>query len=165
MSSDREVPKDLFSKLRLIEVTTRKLSTAELFGNYRSVIKGQGLAFREVRPYLPGDDTRRIDWNVSARMNEPFVKVFTEEREMTVMLLVDVSRSLVFGTERAPKTEVAAEICALCAFSAIKHGDRVGLVLVSDIVERIVRPKRGDKHAMRVVREVFAAKPVSPGTN
>lgn len=153
---DGAMPKELLSQLRRIEITTSHLANAELVGNYSSVVKGQGLAFREVRPYQSGDDVRRIDWNVSARMHDTFVKVFVEEREMTVMVVVDASRSERFGTKRASKSRVAAEVTALCAFSAIHHGDRVGLILGTDRIERIVRPRRGDKHAMRVVREVFA---------
>ena len=135
------IPKELLQALRQIEIHTSRLATDALAGNYASVFRGQGIAFREVRPYQPGDDVRQIDWNVSARMNETFVKLFTEEREMTVMLLVDVSASGQFGTARATKGRVAAEIAALLAFSAIKGGDRVGLVLVSDRVERIVPPR------------------------
>lgn len=153
---DGAMPKELLSQLRRIEITTSHLANAELVGNYSSVVKGQGLAFREVRQYQSGDDVRRIDWNVSARMHDTFVKVFVEEREMTVMIVVDASRSERFGTTRASKTRVAAEVTALSAFSAIHHGDRVGLILGTDRIERIVRPRRGDKHAMRVVREVFA---------
>jgi uncharacterized protein (DUF58 family) len=114
---------------------------------------------------LPGDDVRWIDWNVSARMNEPFVKVFVEEREMTVMLVVDLSQSEQWGTRRASKARVAAEICALCAFSAIKNNDRVGLVLATDVVERLVPPKKGDKHVMRVIREILGYEPKYAGTN
>src|SRR5690606_367556 len=115
----------------------------QLAGNYTSGFKGQGLAFREVRQYQPGDDIRTIDWNVSARMNEAYVKVFVEEREMTVMLLVDVSASKEFGTQASSKAQVAAEVGALCAFSAIKNNDRVGLISFSDQVEKIVPPQKG----------------------
>ena len=141
------------------------MANEQLSGTYSSVFKGQGLSFREVRAYTPGDDTRWIDWNVSARMNEPFVKVFVEEREMTVMLVVDLSQSEQFGTRRAAKAQVAAEICALCAFSAIKNNDRVGLVLGTDIIEKLVPPKKGDKHVMRVIREILGYEPQYPGTN
>ncbi|GAC1365065.1 MAG: DUF58 domain-containing protein [Polyangiales bacterium] len=150
------VPKELLRALRQIEILTSRLATDALAGAYTSVFRGQGIVFREVRPYQPGDDIRQIDWNVSARTGETFVKLFTEEREMTVMLLVDVSASQHFGTVRAPKGRLAAEIAALLAFSAIKGGDRVGLVMVSDRVERIVPPRKGEKHVLRVTREVLA---------
>jgi len=159
------IPKELLKALRKIEITTSRLATEQLSGNYTSVFKGQGLAFREVRQYQPGDDVRSIDWNVSARMHEAYVKVFVEEREMTVMLVVDLSASEQFGTRRASKAQLAAEVAALCAFSAIKHNDRVGLILASDRVERIVPPKKGQKHVMRVVREILGAKPEGTGTD
>lgn len=153
------IPKELLQALRQIEIHTSRLATNALGGNYTSVFRGQGIAFREVRPYQPGDDVRLIDWNRTARMGEPFVKIFTEEREMTVMLVVDVSASESFGTKRATKGRVAAEVAALLAFSAIKGGDRVGLVLASDRVERIVPPRKGEKHVLRVTREVLATSP------
>jgi uncharacterized protein (DUF58 family) len=156
---------ELLKQLRSIEIRTQRLANEQLSGTYSSVFKGQGLSFREVRAYLPGDDVRWIDWNVSARMNEPFVKVFVEEREMTVMLVVDLSRSELWGTKRAPKSRVAAEICALCAFSAIKNNDRVGLVLATDVVEKLVPPKKGDNHVMRVIREILGYEPRGVGTN
>jgi len=161
----KPVPTELLRQLRSIEIRTQRLANEQLSGTYSSVFKGQGLSFREVRAYMPGDDTRWIDWNVSARMNEPFVKVFVEEREMTVMLVVDLSQSEQFGTRRAPKAQVAAEICALCAFSAIKNNDRVGLVLATDVVEKLVPPKKGDKHVMRVIREILGYEPKYTGTN
>jgi uncharacterized protein (DUF58 family) len=159
------IPKELLRALRRIEITTRRLATEQLSGNYISGFKGQGLAFSEVRKYQPGDDIRTIDWNVSARMDETFVKVFVEEREMTVMLVVDVSRSKNFGTRGSQKSRVAAEVASLCAFSAIKNNDRVGLILSTDRVEKIVPPKKGQKHVLRVVREILAAQPESHGTN
>lgn len=149
------IPKELLAALRTIEIVTARLANQELSGNYHSSFKGQGLAFREVRPYMPGDDVRTIDWNVSAKMNEPFVKVFTEEREMTVMLAVDMSSSMQWGTRKAPKARMASEVSALLAFSAIRNGDRVGLILGTDHIERIVPPKKGEKHVMRVVREIL----------
>jgi len=149
------IPKELLAALRTIEIHTARLANQQLAGTYTSSFKGQGLAFREVRPYQPGDDVRTIDWNVSARMNEPFVKVFVEEREMTMMIAVDLSASQRFGTVRAPKTRVATEIAALLAFSAIRNNDRAGLILATDRVERIVPPKKGEKHVMRVVREIL----------
>ena len=159
------VPPELLRQLRSIEIRTRRLANEQLSGTYSSVFKGQGLSFREVRAYMPGDDVRWIDWNVSARMSEPFVKVFVEEREMTVMLVVDLSASEQFGTRRAAKAQVAAEICALCAFSAIKNNDRVGLVLGTDVIEKLVPPKKGDKHVMRVIREILGFEPEYSGTN
>jgi uncharacterized protein (DUF58 family) len=159
------INKELLKQLRKIEIRTQHLADEQLAGNYHSVFKGQGLSFREVRAYTPGDDVRFIDWNVSARMDEPFVKVFVEEREMTVMLVVDLSASEHFGTIRAPKAQVAAEVGALCAFSAIKNNDNVGLVLTTDVVEKLVPPKKGDKHVMRVIREIMGFEPEYTGTN
>ena len=153
------IPKELLAALRTIEIHTARLANEQLSGTYTSSFKGQGLAFREVRPYQPGDDVRTIDWNVSARMNETFVKVFVEEREMTVMLVVDLSASERFGTRRAAKVRVASEVAALLAFSAIRNNDRVGLIVATDKVERIVPPKKGEKHVMRVVREILGFEP------
>jgi uncharacterized protein (DUF58 family) len=159
------IPKELLRALRRIEITTRRLATEQLSGNYISGFKGQGLAFSDVRKYQPGDDVRTIDWNVSARMDETFIKVFVEEREMTVMLVVDVSASERFGTHGGPKSRVAAEVAALCAFSAIKNNDRVGLIASSDRIEKLVPPKKGQKHVLRVVREILAAEPAGTGTD
>ncbi len=156
---------ELLKRLRLIEIRTSHLANEQLSGSYSSVFRGQGLSFREVRAYQPGDDVRFIDWNVSARMNDAFIKVFTEEREMTVMLVVDLSESELFGTRRASKATVAAEICALCAFSAAKNNDRVGLLIATDIIETMVPPKKGDKHVMRVIREILGFEPKGHGTN
>jgi uncharacterized protein (DUF58 family) len=153
------IPKELLRALRTIEIHTARLANEQLSGTYTSSFKGQGLAFREVRPYQAGDDVRTIDWNVSARMNEAFVKVFVEEREMTVMLVVDLSASERFGTRRASKVRVASEVAALLAFSAIRNNDRVGLIVASDRIERIVPPKKGEKHVMRVVREILGHEP------
>ena len=157
------IPREILAALRTIEIHTARLANEQLSGTYKSSFKGQGLAFREVRPYQPGDDVRSIDWNVSARMNDTFVKVFVEEREMTVMLAVDLSASERFGTQRAPKARVASEVAALLAFSAIRNNDRVGLILSTSKVERIVPPKKGEKHVMRVVREIlgFEAPPAA----
>lgn len=149
------IPREILAALRTIEIHTARLANEQLSGTYKSSFKGQGLAFREVRPYQSGDDVRTIDWNVSARMNEAFVKVFVEEREMTVMLAVDLSASERFGTMRAPKARVASEVAALLAFSAIRNNDRVGLILSTSKVDRIVPPKKGEKHVMRVVREIL----------
>jgi len=157
------IPREILAALRTIEIHTARLANEQLSGTYKSSFKGQGLAFREVRPYQPGDDVRTIDWNVSARMNDTFVKVFVEEREMTVMIAVDLSASERFGTQRAPKARVASEVAALLAFSAIRNNDRVGLILSTSKVERIVPPKKGEKHVMRVIREIlgFQAPPAA----
>jgi uncharacterized protein (DUF58 family) len=162
---NKPLPPELLKQLRGIEIRTARMATEQLSGNYHSVFKGQGLSFREVRAYQPGDDVRWIDWNVSARMSEAFVKVFTEEREMTVMLVVDLSQSEQWGTKRASKARVAAEIGALCAFSAIKNNDRVGLILGTETIERLVPPKKGDKHVVRVIREILGYEPKYTGTN
>jgi len=158
-------PTELLRQLRSIELRTSRLADEQLAGTYHSVFKGQGLSFREVRGYSAGDDVRFIDWNVSARMSEPFVKIFTEEREMTVMLVVDASASESWGTVRASKSRLAAEVAALCAFSAIKNNDNVGLILGTEVVERIVPPKKGDKHVMRVIREILGFEPKYLGTD
>lgn len=159
------IPKELLKALRKIEITTNRLATEQLAGSYTSVFKGQGLAFREVREYQPGDDIRTIDWNVSARMDSTHVKVFVEEREMTMMLAVDLSASQRFGTHTSSKSRLAAEVAALCAFSAIKHNDRVGLILTTDQVEKLVPAKKGQKHVMRVVREILGRVPERSGTD
>jgi len=159
------IPKDLVKKLRKIEIFTSRLANDQLAGSYHSVFKGRGMAFAEVRQYQPGDDVRFIDWNVSARMNDAYVKVFTEEREMTVMLLVDLSASERFGSVARPKIEAVAEVAALLAFSAIKNNDRVGLILFTDRIERFVPPKKGRGHVMRVVTEILNAQPEGEGTD
>ena len=160
------IPKELLATLRKIEITSTRLANEQqLSGNYRSVIKGQGLAFQEVRQYQPGDDVRAIDWNVSARMTDPYIKVFAEEREMTVMLVVDVSESGLFGTGSMSKRRLATEVAAVCAFSAIAHNDRVGLIAMSDEVEKVVPPQKGRKHGMRVLREILETTPDRKGTD
>ena len=159
------IPRELIKKLRKIEIHTSRLANDQLAGSYHSVFKGRGMAFSEVRQYQPGDDVRFIDWNVSARMNDAYVKVFTEEREMTVMLLVDLSASERFGSVAAAKIETVAEIAALLAFSAIKNNDRVGLILFTDRIETFVPPKKGKGHVMRVVTEILNAKPIGEGTD
>lgn len=156
------IPKEVLAALRVIQIHTRRLANAHLQGSYTSSFRGQGLSFQEVRPYHAGDDVRSIDWNVSARMNEPFIKVFTEEREMTVMLVVDCSPSLQFGTVRAPKTRVACEVTALLATSAASHGDRAGLVLGARDADHFVPPKRGEKHVMRLLREILVRASATP---
>jgi len=159
------ISRELVKKLKKIEIYTSRLANDQLAGSYHSVFKGRGMAFSEVRQYQPGDDVRFIDWNVSARMNDTYVKVFTEEREMTVMLLVDLSASGRFGSVEKPKVETVAEVAALLAFSAIKNNDRVGLILFTDRVERFVPPKKGRSHVMRVVTEILNADPEGEGTD
>ena len=159
------ITREIVKKLRKIEIHTARLANDQLAGSYHSVFKGRGMAFSEVRQYQRGDDVRFIDWNVSARMNDTYVKVFTEEREMTVMLLVDLSASELFGSVAQSKQETAAEVAALLAFSAIKNNDRVGLILFTDHVERFVPPKKGKGHVMRVVTEILSAKPSRKGTD
>ena len=159
------IPRELLKKIRKIEIFTSKLVNDQLAGQYVSVFKGRGMAFSEVRQYQPGDDVRMIDWNVSARMNEPFVKIFVEEREMTVILLVDMSASGLFGSRAQSKREVAAEVAALVAFSAIKNNDRVGLIVFTDEVELFVPPKKGKKHVLRVISEILTFEPRSTKTN
>ena len=159
------IPRELLKKIRKIEIHTSRLVNQQLAGQYVSVFKGRGIAFSEVRQYQAGDDVRLIDWNVSARMNEPFVKLFVEEREMTVILLVDMSASGRFGSLTQSKREVAAEVAALVAFSAIKNNDRVGLIIFTDRVERFVPPKKGKKHVLRVITEILTYDPESPRTD
>jgi len=159
------LPKELIKKLRRIEITTRRVVNETLAGQYHSVFKGRGMTFEEVRLYQPGDDIRSIDWNVTARMNDAYVKVYAEERELTVMLLVDLSASQDFGSGEKTKGEIAAEIAALLAFSAISNNDRVGLILFTDRVERFVPPKKGRKHVMRLITEILNPRPVGKGTD
>ena len=159
------IPKEIIKKVKRIEIQTRGLVNDVFSGEYHSVFKGRGMEFSEVREYQIGDDIRTIDWNVTARQGHAFVKVFEEERELTVMLLVDVSSSGEFGTFRQMKGEIAAEICALLAFSAIKNNDKVGLIIFSDTVEKFVAPKKGKSHVLRVVREILYHEPQGSQTN
>mgnify|MGYP005725578749 CR=1 FL=1 len=159
------IPKEVLKKVKRIEIQTRGLVNDVFSGEYHSVFKGRGMEFAEVREYQVGDDIRTIDWNVTARAGSPFVKVFEEERELTVMLLVDASRSSDFGTHMQMKGEIAAEICALLAFSAIKNNDKVGLIIFTDTIEKFVPPKKGKKHVLRVVRELLFHKPQGTKTN
>ncbi|MCY1042458.1 DUF58 domain-containing protein [Corallococcus sp. bb12-1] len=159
------LPKDLIRRIRKLEIRTRKVVSDMLAGQYHSVFKGRGMAFSEVRQYQPGDEIRFIDWNVTARMNEAFIKVFTEERELTVMLLVDVSASNEFGSKDRTKAEVAAEVAAQIAFSAIANNDRVGLILFSDRVEKVVPPRKGRTHVLRLVSDILTFKPKGRGTD
>jgi uncharacterized protein (DUF58 family) len=157
--------RELLRKIRKIEIVTERLVRDRMAGQYHSVFKGAGIAFSEVRQYMPGDDIRLIDWNVSARMNGPYVKLFVEEREMTVLLLVDMSASGQFGSANEEKRELAAELAAVLAFSAIKNNDRVGLIIFTDEVERFVPPKKGKKHVLRVISEILSFSPKSPRTD
>jgi len=159
------IPKELFRKIRQIEIRTKGLVRNIFGGEYHSAFKGTGMEFAEVRPYQFGDDIRNIDWNVSARYDETFIKVFEEEREQTVMLAVDISGSEDFASVGQYKREMAAEICAVVAFSAIQNNDKVGLLLFSDQVELFVPPKKGKKHVLRLIRDLFAHQKKSNGTN
>ncbi|MEZ4400048.1 MAG: DUF58 domain-containing protein [Kofleriaceae bacterium] len=159
------VASELLKKAKKIEIVTRRLVDERLAGQYHSVFKGRGLEFSDVRPYIPGDDVRAIDWNVSARMNAAHVKQFVEERDRTVNLLIDMSASGAFGTGPTSKRELAAELAAMVAFSAIKNNDRVGLFLVTDRVERYVPPKKGRRHVMRVVSEILGFRPQARTTD
>jgi uncharacterized protein (DUF58 family) len=152
-------PREILKKIRRIELRTRRLVNASFSGRYHSVFKGRGMNFEEVREYTAGDDIRTIDWNVTARMNAPYVKKFTEERELTVMLLVDVSASGSFGSVELSKRELAAEVAAILAFSAINNSDKVGLLLFSDEVELFIAPKKGRLHTLRLIREMLYFQP------
>lgn len=156
---------EIRKKIRSIEIRTSRMVSDVLAGQYRSAFKGRGMEFEEVRPYMFGDDVRSIDWNVSARAGEPHVKVFREERELTVMLAVDLSRSLAMGTRSELKRELVAEIAATLAFSAIRSNDRVGMLLFTDRIEAIVPPKKGARHVLRIVRDLLAFTPQGRGTD
>jgi uncharacterized protein (DUF58 family) len=157
--------KDLLKKVRKIEIKSRGLSNQIFSGEYQSAFKGRGMAFSEVREYQVGDEIRTIDWNVTARFNHPYVKVFDEEREMTVMLLVDVSGSKNFGTQVQLKQELATELCAVISFSAIQNNDKVGVLFFSDKVEKFIPPKKGRSHILMIIRELIDFKPQNKGTN
>jgi uncharacterized protein (DUF58 family) len=159
------IASEILRKVRRIEITTRGLVNEVFSGEYHSVFQGRGMNFAEVREYQYGDDIRSIDWNVTARTGTPFVKVFEEERELTVMLVVDVSASGNFGTRTRMKGDVAVEICALLAFSAIKNNDKVGLILFSDRIEKFVPPRKGRRHVLRVLRELLYHRPERSGTD
>lgn len=159
------IPREILKKIRQIEIRTNRLVTESLAGAYHSVFKGQGMNFDEVREYQPGDDVRAIDWNVTARMNHPFIKKFVEERELTLMLVVDVSGSGLFGSRAQSKRELAAEIASVLAFSAIRNNDKVGLLLFTDEVEKFIPPRKGRGHVLRVIREVLFYEPKRRGTD
>lgn len=157
--------KEILKQVRRIEIRTRGVVNQILSGEYHSVFKGRGMEFSEVREYQFGDDIRTIDWNVSARFNHPFVKVFEEERELTVMLIVDFSGSKSFGSQEKLKSEIATELCAVLAFSAMKNNDKVGLIFFSDRIEKFIPPKKGRSHILRIIRELLAFTPQSKGTS
>src|ERR1019366_5756507 len=159
------IPREILKKIRQIEIRTNRLVSETLAGQYHSVFKGQGMNFDEVREYQPGDEVRTIDWNVTARMNHPFVKKFVEERELTLMLVVDASGSGLFGSHAQSKRELAAEIASVLAFSAIRNNDKVGLILFTDEVERFIPPRKGRRHVLRVIREVLFFEPRHRGTD
>ena len=156
---------EIFKKVRKIEIKTRGLSNQIFSGQYHSIFKGRGMAFSEVREYQYGDDIRNIDWNVTARFNHPFIKIFEEERELTVMLLIDVSGSNEFGTKVTLKEEMITEIAAVLAFSAIQNNDKVGVIFFSNKIEKFIPPKKGSSHILRIIRELVDFKPDNQETN
>ena len=156
---------ELFKKVRKIEIKTRGLTNHIFSGQYHSAFKGRGMTFSEVREYQYGDDIRNIDWNVTARFHKPFVKIFEEEREMTVMLLVDVSGSNDFGSIDATKRDITAELAAVLAFSAIQNNDKVGVIFFSDQIEKFIPPKKGSSHILRIIREIVTFSPQHKGTD
>ena len=155
---------EIIKKVRKIEIKTRGLSTQVFSGEYHSAFKGRGMAFSDVREYMPGDDIRNIDWNVTARFNHPFVKVFEEERELTVILLVDVSASENFGSRSRMKNELVTELCAVLSFSAIQNNDKIGVIFFSDKIEKFIPAKKGKTHILRIIRELIEFKPEHRGT-
>jgi uncharacterized protein (DUF58 family) len=159
------VPPEILRQVKLIELKTRGLVNSVFTGEYRSVFKGQGMEFSEVREYQPGDEVRSIDWNVTARMRRPFVKRYIEERELTVMLVVDLSGSERFGTVRRFKSELASELAAVLAMSAVRNNDRVGVLLFTDRIEHVIPPRKGRRHVLRIIRDLLAFEPVGRGTN
>ena len=159
------VPPEILRQVKLIELSTRGLVNSVFTGEYRSIFKGQGMEFSEVREYQPGDEVRSIDWNVTARMSRPFVKRYIEERELTVMLVVDLSGSERFGTVRRFKSELASELAAVLAMSAVRNNDRVGVLLFTDRIEHVVPPRKGRRHVLRIIRDLLAFEPVGRGTD
>ncbi|HUR00056.1 MAG TPA: DUF58 domain-containing protein [Gemmatimonadaceae bacterium] len=159
------VPPEILRQVKLIELRTRGLVNSVFTGEYRSVFKGQGMEFSEVREYQPGDEVRSIDWNVTARMRRPFVKRYIEERELTVMLVVDLSGSERFGTVKRFKSELASELAAVLAMSAVRNNDRVGVLLFTDRIEHVIPPRKGRRHVLRIIRDLLAFEPVGRGTD
>ncbi len=164
MTASHQTPAEILKKIRALEIKTKGLVQSAFAGDYHSVFKGRGMNFEDVREYQPGDEIRAIDWNVTARLGNAFVKKFTEERELTVMLVVDVSASGNFGSVAQSKRELAAEVACLLAFSAIRNNDKVGLVLFSDRVELFIPPKKGRSHTLRLIREILYFEPEGRGT-
>ena len=165
MTASAAVPPEILRQVRLLELRTRGLVNSLFTGEYRSVFKGQGMEFSEVREYQPGDEVRSIDWNVTARMGKPYVKRYIEERELTVMLVVDLSGSERFGTRTRFKSELASELAAVLAMSAIRNNDRVGAILFTDRIEHVVPPRKGRRHALRLMRDLLVFEPVGSGTD
>ncbi|MBC8413658.1 MAG: DUF58 domain-containing protein [Nitrospira sp.] len=159
------IPKEILKNIRRIQITTSRMATDVFAGHYHSVFKGHGMEFEEVREYQPGDDIRSIDWNVTARTGHPFIKKFMEERELTIMLLLDISASSAFGTVNRLKNRLAAELCSVLAMSAIKNNDRVGLISFTDRIEQFIPPKKGLRHVLRIIREALYFRPTGTGTD
>lgn len=159
------IPKEIIKKIRKIEIYTNRVVTEQLAGQYHSIFKGKGLNFRDVRKYMPGDEIRDIDWKVTARMQEPYIREYTEERELTVNIIVDISNSGIFGTVDSSKFERMAEIASMFAFSAIKNNDKVGLILFSDKIEKYIPPKKGKKHVLNIISQILTFKPENNKTS
>lgn len=159
------IPAEVLRNIRRIQITTTRMVLDVFAGQYKSVFKGMGMEFQEVREYMPGDEIRSIDWNVTARMGRPYVKKFVEERELTVMLLLDASESCRFGSVKKLKNQIAAELCSVLAFSAIQNNDRVGLIIFTDRIEKFIPPHKGLRHVLRVIREALYFKPEGKGTD
>ena len=159
------IPKEVIAKIRRIQITTTRHVTDIFAGKYQSVFKGAGMEFDEVRQYFAGDDIRSIDWNVTARTGQPHIKKFVEERELTIMILLDVSMSCRYGTQDRVKSDLAAEICSVIAFSAIQNNDKVGMITFTDTVEKFIPPRKGVRHVLRVIRECLYNEPVGKGTD
>lgn len=159
------IPKEILRKIRKIQITTSRMVTDVFAGQYQSVFKGKGMEFDEVREYQPGDDVKSIDWNVTARAGHPYVKKFVEERELTVLLILDASMSCHFGSVKQLKSQLAAELCSVLAFSALQNNDKVGLIIFTDRIEKFVPPRKGLRHVLRIVREALYYKPGGKGTD
>ncbi|SMO96272.1 DUF58 domain-containing protein [Gracilimonas mengyeensis] len=159
------ISKEVLKKIRKLEIQTKGIVNTLFGGEYQSAFKGRGMEFSEVRAYTYGDDIRQIDWNVTARTGDPFIKIFEEEREQTLMLCIDISQSGTFGSQNQSKMDLAIEICAVLAFSAIKNSDKVGLVIFSDHIEKVVPPKKGRTHVLRLIRELYTTEPTGTGTD
>ena len=165
MPETAEITKEILKKVRQVEIRSRRFVTESMVGAYHSVFKGQGMDFEEVREYTPGDDVRNIDWNVTAKMDRPFIKKYREERELTIMLCVDLSASGDFGSVEQSKRELAAEMASVLAFSATRNNDKVGLLLFTDQIEKVILPKKGHQHVLRVIREILFFEPKHTGTD